>query len=175
LKNFKDIDMLKIISGVLIALAFIGCGAGHKDHMHSQKMFQSVDESDATLVQSGKDKRYCVRCGMDLVKFYKTSHSASKDETHYQYCSIHCLEDHLGEGITLKNPQVVDISSLKLISVADAYYVVGSKKRGTMSRVSKYAFGSLEDAKKFQSQNGGEIMRFNEALEKAKEDFKHYR
>jgi nitrous oxide reductase accessory protein NosL len=163
------------LAGILItAILFTGCMSEKK--MHNHKMFQSVDEKEATILQTTKDKRYCSRCGMDLVKFYKTSHAASStDDTVYQYCSIHCLEDHLGDGITLKNPQVVDISSLKFISVSDAYYVVGSKKRGTMSKVSKYAFSSLDAAKEFQSQYGGEIMKFSDALLKAKEDFKYYR
>jgi nitrous oxide reductase accessory protein NosL len=82
------------------------------------------------------------------------------------------LEDHLGDGIALKNPQVVDVESLKLISVNDATYVVGSKVRGTMSRVSKYAFLKKQDAEAFAAKHGGEIMDFNSALKKAKEDFK---
>jgi len=164
--------MFKILGLIFISLLFIGCNHTPKVH---HKMFQSVAEKDATLVQTTKDKRYCSRCGMDLVKFYKTSHSAEVNSKTYQYCSIHCLEDHLGDGVTMKNPKVVDVASLKFISVKDAYYVVGSKKKGTMSRVSKYAFAKLEDAKKFQAKNGGKIMRFNEALQKAKEDFKYYK
>ena len=112
---------------------------------------------------------------MNLVRFYKTSHTAEYKEKYYQYCSIHCLEEHLGEGIALKNPKVVDISSLKLISVAKAYYVVGSAKRGTMSRKSKYAFQNIEDAQKFQAEYGGKIMDFSQARKIAQEDFKHYR
>ena len=139
------------------------------------RMFQTVDAKDATLVQDGKNKQYCVICGMDLVKFYKTSYSATYNEKEYQYCSIHCLSDHLGEGIELKNPKVVDVVTLKMIPVLEAYYVVGSKKKGTMSKVSKYAFSSLEAAEIFQSKYGGEVMDFYGALEKAKEDFKHYR
>jgi copper chaperone NosL len=119
--------------------------------------------------------RYCVRCGMDLVKFYKTSHAAEHDGKQHQYCSIHCLEDHLGEGVTLKNPQVVAVDTLKFISVVDAFYVVASKKKGTMSKVSKYAFSSLEEAKKFQDEFGGEIMNFSGASKKAKEDFQYYK
>lgn len=167
--------MLKSFITLSLALFFIGCGSSSPS-THTHNLFQSVAQKDAILVQDGKDKRYCVRCGMDLVKYYKTSHSASSvDGKNYQYCSIHCLEDHLGDGVTLKNPQVVDMSSLKFISVADATYVVGSSKKGTMSKTSKYAFSSLEDAKKFQAEFGGEIMDFNKALEKAKEDFKYYR
>ena len=139
------------------------------------RMFQTVDEKDAILVQKGKNRQFCVICGMDLIKFYKTSYSATYDEKEYQYCSIHCLSDHLGEGIEIKNPKVVDVTTLKMIPVLEAYYVVGSKKKGTMSKVSKYAFSSLKAAEIFQSKYGGEVMDFYGALEKAKEDFKHYR
>jgi len=162
--------------GISLAIAFllVGCNAEKNVNVKSS-MFQSVDESEATLVQDGKNKNYCYRCGMDLVKYYKTSHSATHDDTVYQYCSIHCLEDHLGEGIMLKNPKVIDVSSLKFIDSTKAYYVVGSQKSGTMSKISKYAFASQEDAKKFQTEFGGEIMDFYKALEIAKKDFKYYK
>ena len=139
------------------------------------KMFQTVDEKDAILLQDGKDKRYCVICGMDLVKFYKTSYAATYNAKEHQYCSLHCLADHLGQGIELKNPKVVDVSTLKLIPVLEAYYVVDSTKKATMSKVSKYAFSSLKAAEIFKSKYGGEIMDFYGALEKAKEDFKYYK
>jgi nitrous oxide reductase accessory protein NosL len=135
------------------------------------KMFQSVDEKDAILVQDADKKYSCSRCGMNLVKFYKTSHTAKLNSKNYQYCSLHCFVEHLNENGKLKNPKVVDVSSLKLIPIFDAYYVVGSKVRGTMSRVSKYAFASIDDAKAFQEKNGGKIVRFKEALEIAKKDF----
>ncbi len=163
--------MLKVLSAFIIGLLLVGCGVDKEPHV-SSKMFQSVGENEAVLLQSGKDKRYCARCGMDLVKFYKTSHSATHNEKQYQYCSIHCLEDHLGEGITLKNPKVVDVDSLKFIDVTKAFYVVGSKKRGTMSSVSKYAFADKKMAEKFQTLYGGEIMNFSNALKIAKEDFR---
>lgn len=169
--------MRKILYPVLASAFFIaGCSEVSATQQH-KTMFQTVKKDEAQLLQAGKNKRYCLKCGMDLIKFYKTSHAASsesKDNT-YQYCSIHCLEDHLGDGVVLKNPKVVDISSLEFISVADATYVVGSSVRGTMSRVSKYAFLNKKDALEFQKKYGGEIMDFNSALNKAKDDFKHYR
>lgn len=164
--------MRKMYVAIVLALLFIGC-ATDKEPQVKSNMFQSVSPTEATLTQTSKDKELCVRCGMNLVTYYKTSHAAEDEKRHYQYCSIHCLEDHLGEGVTLKSPKVVDVESLKLIPVGDAYYVVGSKVRGTMTRVSKYAFLSEAMAKEFQAKNGGEIMRFNEALEVAKKDFKH--
>jgi len=149
--------MKKLLGLVLLGFVTLGFGAGEE------------------LVQVGANKTECARCGMDLIKFYKTSHAAEYKGKKFQYCSIHCLEEHLGEGISLKNPKVVDNSSLKLISISKAVYVVGSKKRGTMSRISKYAFSNIADAKAFQSKFGGEIMDFNGAREVAQKDFKHYR
>jgi copper chaperone NosL len=162
---------MKLYISIIATLLLVGCTAEKKPNVKSS-MYQSVSPQEATLVQSGKDKGSCVRCGMNLVMFYKTSHAAEYKGKHQQYCSIHCLEDHLGEGVTLKNPKVVDVASLKFIPVGSAYYVVGSKKRGTMTRVSKYAFLDEEMAKKFQVKYGGKIMRFSKALEVTKEDFK---
>ncbi|WP_321779071.1 nitrous oxide reductase accessory protein NosL [Sulfurimonas sp.] len=163
--------MFKIYMLVVLALVFVACGVDNKPKVKSG-MFQSVNTQDATLVQSGKNKHSCNRCGMNLVMFYKTSHKALHNNKPIQYCSIHCLEEHLGEEVTLKNPQVVDVATLKFINVGDAYYVVGSKKRGTMSKISKYAFLDKKMAKKFQDKYGGKIMRFNEALAVAKKDFR---
>ena len=163
--------MLKVYLAVIIGLFLVGCGPEKEPHV-SSKMFQSVSENEAVLVQDTKNKRYCARCGMDLVKFYKTSHSATHKDKKYQYCSIHCLEDHLGEGVTLKNPKVVDVDSLKFIDTSKAFYVVGSKKPGTMSRISKYAFADKKMAEKFQKLYGGEIMDFNHALAIARKDFR---
>jgi len=167
--------MLKIISFIVVCFMMIGCATDSGPKKVKSRMYQSVSAKKAILLQKGKNKRYCARCGMDLVKYYKTNHAAVYKGKVYQYCSIHCLEDHLREGVTLKNPQVVDVSSLKFISVADAKYVVGSKKRATMSHVSKYAFSSLDDAKKFQAKYGGEIMSFNGARKVTQKDFKFKR
>ena len=166
--------MLKIAMSAFVILVLSGCTKSGSV-LPTHKPFQSVDEKEAILVQEGKDRKYCVRCGMKLSRYYKTSHKAKIGDKNYQYCSFHCLEDHLGEGVRLKNPEVVDVASLKFISVMDAYYVVGSSKKATMSRVSKYAFKSLADAKEFQKLYGGKIMNFNEARKVVQEDFKHYR
>jgi len=165
--------MLKFLTSCVVSLLFVACGSSNPE-THT-KMFQSVAKEDAVLVQKGEDKLYCSRCGMNLVKYYKTSHLATHKGKKFQYCSIHCLEDHLGEGISLKNPKVVDLGSLKFISVAQAYYVVGSSKRGTMSKVSKYAFKDKKEAQKFQNLYGGKIMDFKSAREITQEDFRHYR
>lgn len=164
---------IKIII-VATALLLVGCNS-QKDIVGKTGMFQSVNKEDAVLLQDGADKQFCPRCGMDLIKYFKTSHSATYSGKTYQYCSLHCLEDHLGDGIELKNPMVVDVGSLKFIDATKAYYVVGSRVRGTMSKISKYAFLNKEEAEKFQAEYGGEIMDFYKALEITKRDFKYYK
>jgi len=130
------------------------------------QMFQSVSEANATLIQSGNDKYSCPNCGMHLLKFYKTSHT----HANHQYCSIHCLYEAT-QGVIPEDAKVADTITLALIDVKKAFYVVGSKVRGTMSRTSSYAFGSENDARTFASENGGKIMTFEEAYAVAAEDF----
>jgi len=130
------------------------------------QIFQSVPEGNATLIQSGKDKYACPNCGMHLVKFYKTSHT----HENHQYCSIHCLYEST-QGVIPEDAKVVDTITLELIDVKKAYYVVGSKVRGTMTRTSSYAFGNEKDALLFVSDNGGKIMNFEAAFAVAAEDF----
>ncbi|HIP13865.1 MAG TPA: hypothetical protein EYG74_00065 [Sulfurimonas autotrophica] len=170
--------MVKLILVSLSLVILTGCSAvtkkvvPQKSNKTVHKMFQSVSKEQAILLQKGKNREYCHICGMNLVKFYKTSHAAKEGDVVHQYCSIHCLTKDIKEGAELENPQVVDVSSLKFIPVTEAYYVVGSKKPATMSRVSKYAFKSLKDAKKFQSKYGGKIVDFYSAWQIAKKDFK---
>jgi len=166
---------------ILLSLALVlitGCSTSPKKiappkvKKTTHKMFQSVPKDQATLLQKGKNREYCHVCGMKLVKFYKTNHAAKENGALHQYCSIHCLAKDIKEGAELENPQVVDVHSLKFIPVTEAYYVVGSKKPATMSRVSKYAFKSLDDAKAFQAKYGGKIVDFYSAWQIAKKDFK---
>jgi hypothetical protein len=165
--------MYKKIIIAAATLLFIGCSSQKDIVGKAAGMFQSVNKEEAILLQKGADKNFCPRCGMDLIKYYKTNHSATHENTVYQYCSMHCLEDHLGDGVELKNPTVVDVDSLKFIDATKAYYVVGSRVRGTMSKISKYAFLNKDKAQKFQAEYSGEIMDFYKALDITKQDFKY--
>ena len=153
-----------LASAALVALV---CGASMDGaNKPANPMFQSVDPSKATLVGSGEGKEYCAVCGMNLVKFYKTNHVWNGK----QVASLHCLYE-LTEGKIPSDAQVVDTKNLNLIDVNKAFYVVGSKIKGTMSRNSKYAFSTEADAKEFQAENGGEIVNFAKAYESAGQDF----
>ncbi len=130
--------------------------------------FQSVDANKTTILQTGRYKDSCAICGMHLPTFYKTSHLADTKDGPRQYCSLHCV---VADASMFENLQVVDINSLKYILVTKAFYVVGSKKPATMSRVSKYAFKTKQDADKFAKEFGGVVMDFDGAYSEAKKDF----
>ncbi len=123
------------------------------------------------LVQSGKDKTSCKICGMNLIDYYKTSYIAvSKDRKNTQYCSIRCLSANQN-NIDVKMTQVVDVKTQKYILANKAYFVVGSKVAGTMSKVSKLAFEHKKDAQEFIKNMGGELKTFDQAFKQARADF----
>jgi nitrous oxide reductase accessory protein NosL len=140
------------------------------------KMYQTVSQDKAILLQKTKDKLYCPNCGMHLVKFYKTSHAIKlKNNNFLQYCSIHCLFEalyHINKN-DIKKILVVANDTLKFIDVKKAYYVVGSKIKGTMTQNSKYAFKNKNKALQFIKKYGGKIVDFNNALEITKKDFEN--
>ena len=125
------------------------------------------------LLQSGKEKPWCHICGMSLKMFYKTSHAVVlKDGSKRQYCSIRCLvADWKNIKDSVKEILVVDAKSEKFIPAKKAFYVVGSKVKGTMSKVSKIAFKNEADAKEFAKKFGGKIVGFDEAFELASKSF----
>lgn len=154
--------------------AFVTYGAKKGGHNHggTKEMFQSVTPDKAILLQSGKEKASGVVCGMNLAQFYKTNHSAKLDTEVRQYCSLHCLAEDLKiKNLPLRDIQVVDVTTLKFIDVTKAFYVVGSKQKGTMSVTSKYAFKEKQEAEKFVKRFGGEVKSFDEALVIALKDF----
>jgi len=150
------------------------CSSAMKSAVKPKKMmkiFQSVSKDKAILLQEGNAKAFCPECGMTLSMFYKTNHAGYIEGKAKQYCSMHCLVEDMQKGIKLENIQVVDSHSLKFIDATKASYVVGSHKKGTMTRVSKYAFLSKIDAEVFAKVNGGKVTDFKGALDVAKDDF----
>ena len=108
---------------------------------------------------------------MTLPMFYKTNHAATVNGKVKQYCSIHCLADDMRKGVKPADIKVVDVTTLKFIPAEKAYYVVGSHIKGTMTMVSKYAFGTKADAEAFAKANGGKVTDFSGALAAAKAEF----
>ena len=132
--------------------------------------FSKMATKKPELIQDAKVKMWCPICGMNLKKFYKTSHAAiTKDGQKRQYCSMRCLlVDMKTHQIDKNSIKVVDVISQKLIPAKQAYYVVGSKIKGTMSKISKLAFAKKDDALNFIKKYGGKLMSFEQALNIAK-------
>ena len=150
--------MKKLIVSLLLLVVGLSAADMHKN-------YRAVPLKDATLLKTGKEKMYCSVCGMTLPMFYKTNHAAVHDHKNDQYCSVTCMiEDEIVNDKKLTNFKVVDNTTLKFISSKDAYFVVGSKKPGTMSMISKYAFSTKYAALKFQKANGGKLMKFDKLI-----------
>jgi nitrous oxide reductase accessory protein NosL len=135
------------------------------------KMFQSVPKDKADIKQKGEAKDFCPLCGMTLHMYYKTNHAAKVDGKTKQYCSLHCVVEDIHKGSKLTDIQVVDTQELKFIDADKAFYVVGSEIKGTMTGVSKYAFGSKKDAETFAKQHGGKVVSYEEAYKAEEADF----
>ena len=132
--------------------------------------FTKVASSKPVLMQSGKSKAWCPVCGMSLKMFYKTSHtSKTHNETSKHYCSMRCLVlDMKNHDINTDTIKVVDAKSEELIDANTAFYVLGSKIAGTMTKVSKLAFKNESDAKEFVKKYRGKVVSFEKALLEAK-------
>jgi nitrous oxide reductase accessory protein NosL len=155
---------------LIISLLFIS--TTNSIAKNSKARFQTVSAKQVTLVQKGKKRESCVICGMNLQTFYKTNHAAkTKSGRKRQYCSIHCVvHDNEINKTDLVNLKVVDTYSLKFIRADKAFYVVGSSKPATMSRISKYAFAKKSKAKTFAKKYGGKIMNLHDTYTEAMKD-----
>jgi nitrous oxide reductase accessory protein NosL len=165
---------------VIYVFATYGAAArpGHHHGSAAGQRFQSVPVSKAVILQKGENKNFCNTCGMNLTGFFKTNHAILlKNGETLQYCSLHCLVDKFrknqseeGTFVTEKI-LVVDTKQLEFVEAKKAYYIVGSRNKGTMSKISKYAFGNKEDALAYAEEYGGELMDFDQAFATASNDF----
>jgi len=142
--------------------------------LFSAQNFSKNASLEPVLTQKGDKKHWCGICGMNLKMFYKTSHAAKhKNGENKQYCSMHCLVVDMQEyDIDLNNVKVVDAHTEKLINAKDAFYVMYSKVKGTMSYVSKLAFEKRTDAQDFVVNYSGKIVTFEDALKQTKDSLK---
>jgi len=146
---------------------------GHGNHGGSAKVFQSVSKDKITILQSSRTKEACSSCGMNLANLYKANHAATQDGVLKQFCSIHCLANEMGvKKNHLNEIQVVDLKSLKFIDAKKAFYVLGSRPKGVMTKSSKFAFSSQTDAEEFIQKYGGKIVSFDVAYKNALADFR---
>jgi hypothetical protein len=87
-------------------------------------------------------------------------------------CSVHCAAIDLANNIDKapKSISVADFSGRQLIDAEKAFWVIGGKKPGVMTKIGKWAFEKKEDAENFVKTNQGKLASFDEAMKSAYED-----
>jgi nitrous oxide reductase accessory protein NosL len=154
--------MKKHIIYIAAAILILGCG---------DKSEKESDSSRAVAVSAITSDMGCENCGMNLKKFISTGHAIKmKDNSSHFFCSINCSTvawDSLGAGAD--SVFAVDFNSTVFVYAPEAHYVIGSSLRGTMTSVSKFTFGSLDDAESFrQTFDGKEIVDYQTAFDLSK-------
>lgn len=119
-----------------------------------------------------EEQKWCPLCSMNLKMFWKTNHWLTfSDGKKIGYCSIHCASlVYKDKAADIDKWQVVDFDTKKLVDAKKAHFLIGSDLPGTMTAVSKLAFSSLDTAKQYQREHGGQIGTFDDALKKALAD-----
>jgi nitrous oxide reductase accessory protein NosL len=118
----------------------------------------------------------CKFCGMDRAKF---AHSRMLIEyengTSVATCSIHCAAVQFAAELDgdVKSILVGDYGTKRLIDAEKAYWVIGGKMPGVMTRNAKWAFATKDDAEKFVRDQGGSIASFELAMETTYKDMYH--
>ncbi|GAB4490026.1 MAG: nitrous oxide reductase accessory protein NosL [Thermodesulfovibrionales bacterium] len=112
----------------------------------------------------------CSYCGMDREQFgFSRMLIEYDDNTTVGVCSLHCAAVELAVTLdkTPKSIRVADMNTRSLVDAEKAFWVVGGKKSGVMSKQGKWAFEKKEDADAFVQANGGRHATFEEAIKAA--------
>jgi nitrous oxide reductase accessory protein NosL len=115
-------------------------------------------------------KGQCPNCGMGRPMWARTWKTFENSAGKFGVCSLHCLADMaLKSGEPPKKVMVALFLDPKTMIPADkAFFVVGSKAKGTMTMMSKCAFASKGKAEEFVKACGGKVVSFADALKIAK-------
>lgn len=121
-------------------------------------------------IQAHKNCKYC---GMDREKFaHSRMLTEYSDGSSFGSCSIHCTAIDLAQTFD-KQPKAImaaDYNKKDLIDAEKAYWVIGGKKPGVMTKTAKWAFADKKDAEAFIKENGGKLATFEDAMKTTYED-----
>lgn len=112
----------------------------------------------------------CPNCGMVRSMWARTWFEFENSEGRSQACSFHCLADRaIKSGEDPKNVKVaLYMNPKEMVPAERAFFVVGASAKGTMTKKSKIAWPSKEEAENFCRSCGGEVVGFRQALTMAK-------
>ncbi|MDZ7698252.1 MAG: nitrous oxide reductase accessory protein NosL [Deltaproteobacteria bacterium] len=115
----------------------------------------------------------CPLCGMDRQKFAVSRVFIEYDDgSDFGACSLHCAAIDMAVNID-KAPVKIwvgDYNTKDLINAETAFWVIGGKKMGVMTKRAKWAFKTKEAAGRFVQEFGGELSDFEGAAKAAYED-----
>jgi copper chaperone NosL len=113
----------------------------------------------------------CPYCGMDRKQFHHSRMLLQySDDLADGTCSLHCSALSLSLNVD-REPKALWVGDnaaagdvKPLVEVDKASFLVGSKIPGVMTANSKVAYGTEEAAKTAQAAQGGELVKFDQAL-----------
>jgi nitrous oxide reductase accessory protein NosL len=135
-------------------------------------LFALVSFADTDIDQH----RSCSQCGMDRKAYgYSRMLVLYQDGGQSGVCSLHCavIEIDTHKEHTVKSILVADRDTRLMIDAEKAIWVIGGKKRGVMTQLPKWAFGTEATARSFIAANGGSIASWAEAQAAAREEIVH--
>lgn len=115
----------------------------------------------------------CGVCGMSREAFaYSRMVIEYDDGPAVGTCSLNCTVAILTSDPDRKPGaiRVADYETRELIDAKGAFWVIGGRKEGVMTRQAKWAFGSEAAAGRFIAENGGTTATFEEVLKAAREE-----
>ncbi|MEI8353059.1 MAG: nitrous oxide reductase accessory protein NosL [Lentisphaerota bacterium] len=108
----------------------------------------------------------CQLCGMDAAKSDTKFVLTIKESPDMHACCMSCasrIMKKLGKDVV--SVTTLDFATRKQVPAADAFYVLGSKRRPKGSMMPfVFAFGVRADADAFKDKHSGKVMTFNEIL-----------
>jgi len=119
-----------------------------------------------------EEPNWCSLCGMNLKMYHQTNNRLTLlDGTTVQTCSIFCAAQVYEKKPTeVDRWEVIDDETKEWIDAKKAHWLIGSDIPGVMTAISKIAFLSSDDAKKYQKNHGGSIGTFDDALNRTLSD-----
>jgi len=113
----------------------------------------------------------CPYCGMDRKQYHHSRMLVQySDDVADGTCSLHCTAISLSLNVD-REPKMLWVGDnavagdvKPLVEVDKATFLIGSKIAGVMTANSKVAYGSEDAAKAAQAANGGELVKFDQAL-----------
>jgi len=127
----------------------------------------------AETMKDIQDHPNCKYCGMDRQKFdFSRMLTDYSDGSSFGSCSIHCTALDLAQTFDKQAKAIMaaDYDKKNLIDAEKAYWVIGGKKPGVMTKTAKWAFADKKDAEAFIKENGGKLANFEDAMKATYED-----